>query len=162
MQISERARQADRGALAERDDRRLQGELERILEALADAAEELGGVRAVEDPWSQASVRRMMLRTASSPSWTTGVGPMAPTARIAAWGGLMTAVKLWIPNMPRFDTVKVPEESSGGVIAPARTRSASARVSLAIWPSDFLSASNTVGTTSASWPATATPTFTRP
>ena len=54
------------------------------------------------------------------------------------------------PNMPRFDTVKVPPPSSGGVIAPARTRSASARVSRAISPSDFSSASNTVGTTSAS------------
>ena len=36
-----------------------------------------------------------------------------------------------------------------------------ARDSRAIWPSDFESASNTVGTTSASWPATATPTLTR-
>jgi hypothetical protein len=73
----------------------------------------------------------------------------------------MTATKLWIPNMPRFDTVNVPDDSSGGVIAPARTRSASARDSREIWPSDLRSASNTVGTTSASCPATATPTFTR-
>ena len=68
-----------------------------------------------------------MLRTTTSPSRTTGVGAIAPTARIAACGGLMTATKLWIPNMPRLDTVNVPDESSGGVIAPARTRSASAR-----------------------------------
>ena len=73
----------------------------------------------------------------------------------------MTATKLWMPNMPRFETVNVPDESSGGVIAPARTRSASARVSRAMAPSDFVSASKTVGTTSASCPATATPTFTR-
>ena len=57
--------------------------------------------------------------------------------------------------------VKVPPDSSGGVIAPARTRSASARVSPAIARSDFESASNTVGTTSASCAATATPTLTR-
>ena len=34
--------------------------------------------------------------------------------------------------MPRFETVKVPPESSGGVIVPSRTRCASARVSVAI------------------------------
>ena len=80
---------------------------------------------------------------------------------IAACGGLMIAVNELIPNMPRFETVKVPPPSSGGVIVPARTRSASARVSRAISPSAFVSASNTVGTTSASSAATATPTFTR-
>ena len=73
----------------------------------------------------------------------------------------MTATKLSIPYMPRLETVNVPLESSGGVIAPARTRSATARASRAIWPSDLRSASKIVGTTSASWPATATPTFTR-
>ena len=62
----------------------------------------------------------------------------------------MTALNSVTPNMPRFETVNVPPESSGGVTALARTRSASARVSRAISPSDFLSASNTVGTTSAS------------
>ena len=103
----------------------------------------------------------MIWRTVTSPSRTTGVGAIAPTARIAACGELMIATKLWMPNMPRFETVKVPDESSGGVILPSRTRPASVRASVAIWPSDLLSASNTVGTTSASWPATATPTLTR-
>ena len=103
----------------------------------------------------------MMSRTTTSRSRTTGVGVSAPTARIAACGGLMTAAKFEIPYMPRLDTVKVPPESSGGVIMPARTRSASARASRAIWPSDLRSASNTVGTTSASCAATAMPTFTR-
>jgi len=73
----------------------------------------------------------------------------------------MIAVKLAIPYIPRFDTVNVPPPSSGGVIVPARTRSASARVSRAISPSDFSSASNTVGTISASSAATATPTLMR-
>ena len=41
------------------------------------------------------------------------------------------------PNMPRLETVNVPPPSSGGVIVPSRTRSASARVSRAISPSDF-------------------------
>ena len=61
----------------------------------------------------------------------------------------MIAVKLATPYMPRLDTVNVPPPSSGGVIVPSRTRAASARVSRAISPSDFSSASNTVGTTSA-------------
>ena len=73
----------------------------------------------------------------------------------------MIAVKLRMPNMPRFETVKVPPPSSGGVIDPSRTRSISARVSRAISPRAFVSASNTVGTTSAPSAATATPTLTR-
>ena len=73
----------------------------------------------------------------------------------------MTAEKLVTPNIPRLDTVKVPPDSSGGVIVPSRTRAASARVSVAIWRRPFWSASKTVGTTSASRAATATPTLTR-
>ena len=73
----------------------------------------------------------------------------------------MTAAKFEIPNIPRFETVKVPPESSGGVIVPSRTRSARARVSVAVWRRPLVSASKTVGTTSASRAATATPTFTR-
>ena len=67
---------------------------------------------------------------AISSSRTTGRSTIAPTARIAAWGGLITAEKLSIPNMPRLETVKVAPESSGGVIEPSRTFSASARDSL--------------------------------
>jgi len=96
-----------------------------------------------------------------SPSRTTGCSVIAPTARIAACGGLMTAVKWVTPYMPRLETVKVPPPSSGGRIELSRTRSARARVVRAISPSDLVSASKTVGTTRASWPATATPTFTR-
>ena len=44
----------------------------------------------------------------------------------------MTAEKLVTPNIPRLDTVKVPPDSSGGVIVPSRTRAASARVSVAM------------------------------
>ncbi len=73
----------------------------------------------------------------------------------------MIAAKLTMPYMPRLETVNVPPPSSGGVIVASRTRSASARVSRAISPSDFSSASKTVGTTSASCAATATPTLTR-
>ena len=38
----------------------------------------------------------------------------------------MIAVKLRIPYIPRFETVKVPPPSSGGVIVPSRTRATSA------------------------------------
>ena len=75
---------------------------------------------------------------------------IAPTARIAACGGLITAEKLSIPYIPRLETVKVAPESSGGVIDPSRTRSARARASAAISRSPLRSASKTVGTTSAS------------
>jgi hypothetical protein len=57
--------------------------------------------------------------------------------------------------------VNVPPLTSGGVILPSRTFSASSRAEREISPSDFWSASNTVGTTSASCAATAIPTFTR-
>ena len=73
----------------------------------------------------------------------------------------MMATNSRTPYMPRFETVNVPPESSGGVTDPSRTRAASARVSAAISRSVLRSASNTVGTTSASCAATATPTFTR-
>ncbi len=54
------------------------------------------------------------------------------------------------PNMPRLETVKVPPESSGGVIVPSRTLPARARASVAISRRPLRSASKTVGTTSAS------------
>ena len=73
----------------------------------------------------------------------------------------MMAVKLVMPYMPRFETVNVPPPSWGGVIVPSRTLAARARVSRAISPRALVSASNTVGTTSASWAATATPTLMR-
>ncbi len=85
-----------------------------------------------------------------SPSRTTGTSSIEPTARMPAWGGLMTAEKLVTPYIPRLDTVKVPPDSSGGVIDPSRTRAASARASVAIWRRPLRSASKTVGTTSAS------------
>ena len=109
-----------------------------------------GGVGAVEDAVvAHERERSACCATASSPSRATARGSTAPTARIATCGGLMIALKSLTPNMPRLDTVNVPPPSSGGVIEPSRTRSASVRVSRAISPSDLASASNTVGTTSA-------------
>src|SRR5215210_8039188 len=59
----------------------------------------------------------MIARTWTSPSRTTGRGVISPTARIAACGGLITAVKRLIPNIPRLETLNVPDESSGGAHA---------------------------------------------
>ena len=112
--------------------------------------------------WSQISVSVIRSRATTRPrSSTAGFFISAPTARIAAWGGLTIAVKRSIPYMPRFETLNVPPDSSGGVISPSRTRSISRRAWREISPSDFWSASWTTGTTSASWAATATPTLIR-
>src|SRR3954469_4026365 len=77
--------------------------------------------------WSQESVSSMVARTVSSPSRTTARGSSAPTARIAACGGLMTATKRRMPYMPRLGIVNVPAEDSGGVILAACTRSPGGR-----------------------------------
>ena len=50
----------------------------------------------------------MTVATAGWPFFTTTRCSPAPTARIVAWGGLMTAEKCLMPNMPRFDTAEVP------------------------------------------------------
>ena len=90
-----------------------------------------------------------------------GRGLTAPTARVAAWGGLITALKESMPYIPRFDTVKVPPASSGGSIVWPRTFAISSLERRAISPRERSSASKSVGTTSASPAATTIPTFTR-
>ena len=61
-----------------------------------------------------------------------GAARIAPTARIADWGGLMTAEKLSIPNIPRFETVNVAPDSSAGVIEPSRALATRVRATRAI------------------------------
>ena len=56
-------------------------------------------------------------------------------ARRRGWlpaAGLITAVKWSTPNIPRLLMVNVPPVNSSGLSRPARARSASARVSMAI------------------------------
>src|SRR3989475_6226894 len=60
--------------------------------------------------WSQLSVSRMRRRTTIVPSATTGFCVTDPTARIAASGGLITAVNWSMSNMPRFETENVRSE----------------------------------------------------
>ena len=76
--------------------------------------EELGAVGAVQDPVVAARLSGIRCAVVISPSRTTGRSTIDPTARIAAWGGLITAEKLVMPYIPRFETVNVPPESSGG------------------------------------------------
>ena len=72
------------------------------------------------------------------------------------------AVKEWTPKQPRFEMVKVPLESSSGPTVRARVRSISGRASRArSRASDFPSASDSTGTSSAPSTATAMPMFTR-
>src|SRR5680860_1330217 len=63
--------------------------------------------------WSQARSTCIRWALAISPSRTTGRSSTAPTARIAACGGLITAEKPSIPYIPRLETVKVAPELSG-------------------------------------------------
>ena len=80
---------------------------------------------------------------------------------MAASGGLITAVNWSIPNIPRFDTVKVPPVTSPAASLPARARPISSLASRATWVRVFRSASRTTGTTSPPSTATAIPTCTR-
>ena len=76
--------------------------------------------------WSQTSVSVIASRATTRPrSSTAGFFSSAPTASSAACGGLMIAVKRSMPYMPRFETVKVPPDTSGGVILRSRTFSIS-------------------------------------
>ena len=63
--------------------------------------------------WSAASVIRMIGRTTiwSSAAGTTS-GRVAPTARMAVWGGLMIAVNSSTPKGPRLEIVNVPSLTS--------------------------------------------------
>src|SRR6185437_12167021 len=62
--------------------------------------------------WSTVRVIVIIGLATSSPSRTTGRSSVAPTARIAACGGLSTAVNCSTPNMPRFEIVNVPPSRS--------------------------------------------------
>ena len=85
---------------------------------------------------------------------------MAPTARIAAWGGLITAMNESMPYMPRLLTVSEPPVYSAGLSERLRARSARSRASAEMADSPFLSASRMMGVMRPSSIATAMPTST--
>ncbi len=74
----------------------------------------------------------MRVRAWMDPSTTTGFSLIAPTARMVAAGGLMTAVNSSIPYIPRFETVKVAPWYSSGASFFSRARAISSRLSSAI------------------------------
>src|SRR5215813_9834852 len=82
----------------------------------------------------------------------------APTAKIVACGGLITASKLLMPYMPRLEIEVVPPWYSCGASRRLRARSARSRISLEISESDFSSAWRMMGVKSPPATATATPT----
>src|SRR5712691_10406709 len=80
------------------------------------------------------------------PASTTATSLIAPTARIAASGGLMMAVNSSTPYMPRFEIEKVAPLRSPSAGRPDRARSMTWRDSIEIWIRSFKSASCTTGT----------------
>ncbi len=57
----------------------------------------------------------------------------------------MMPVNSRTPNMPRFDTLKVPPWYSSGLSLLSRALTASARISSETMPSDLVSAPRTIG-----------------
>ena len=105
-------------------------------------------------------VSRIRRRGTIAPPTTAGICAMLPMATIPASGGLMTAVKCSMSNMPRFETENVAPVYSSGVSLRSRARPASARASVEICRSDFPSAWRMTGVMSPSSIATAMPRWT--
>src|SRR5262249_51279269 len=109
--------------------------------------------------WSHVSVSSMRGRTAGCPSTATTLSSTAPTARIAACGGLSTAMNRSMPYIPRFEIVNVPPSRSPCCSLPARARSTRSARTFAISATLRRSAERMTGTTSPFGTATAMPTF---
>src|SRR5579864_6252504 len=88
----------------------------------------------------------MTLPGTMRPPSTTGTSLIAPTARIAASGGLMIATNSSTPYMPRLEIEKVAPLRSPSLGRPDRARSMTCRDSIEIWTRSFRSASCTTGT----------------
>ena len=94
----------------------------------------------------------------SSPLTTARFSP-PPTARIVECGGLITAVKSFTPNIPRFETALVPPWYSSGFSFRSFARAAKSFISLAIVESVLVSTARMIGVISPLFgSATATPT----
>lgn len=78
-------------------------------------------------------------------SSTTTLFSAALTARMHAWGGFIMAEKLCTPNIPKFEMVKVPPESSLGFSLPSLALAAKSFTSLAISSRPFKLVAWTVG-----------------
>src|SRR6478736_4927119 len=70
------------------------------------------------------------------PLLTIARSSLAPTARMVACGGLITAVKSLMPYMPRLETAVVPPWYSSGLSFRERARAAKSFISADIVDSD--------------------------
>ena len=93
-----------------------------------------------------------------SPFLATARSSPAPTARMVACGGLMTAAKSLMPNMPRLETAAVPPWYSSGLSLRPLARAPRSFISLEIAESVFSSARRTMGVMRPPGMETATPT----
>ena len=88
-------------------------------------------------------------------SCTTGFFTVAPTARMAALGGLMMAVNRSTPIMPRLEMQNVPPVNCSGLSFLALASPASSRASTLIWKIVLRCVSRMTGVISPSSIATA-------
>src|SRR3954454_19026872 len=109
--------------------------------------------------WSTVSVIVIIGFTTTAPPSTTGVSIVAPTARIAACGGVGTATDCSIPYMPRFEIVNVPSSRSCAVSLLLRARPTTSPRAAPTSTSDSRSTERTTGTTRPWGAATAMPMF---
>src|SRR5918992_164963 len=109
--------------------------------------------------WSHVSVIVIVGRTTTSQPSATARGSAAPTARIAACGGLSTAMNCSTPYMPRFEIVNVPSARSSCFSFPSRVRPTRSARTFAISWIVSRSAPLTTGTIRPCGAATAMPTF---
>src|SRR5690606_27650739 len=109
--------------------------------------------------WSTPRVRVIWAAAPKKPSRTMGRWLMRPTARMAAWGGLMMGMNSSTRHMPRLVTVKVPPASRSGGREPARACSARACSSVWISTGTLRSTWRMTGTSSPRGVSTATATL---
>jgi hypothetical protein len=87
---------------------------QRLLDQFPQRSEEGGGDGSIDGPVIDGQVSAMVVPTVTWSPRTTGWRTASPMARMAACGGLITAVNCRMPYMPRLLTVKVLQESSSG------------------------------------------------
>ena len=109
--------------------------------------------------WSQESVMLITVATTIWSPFTTARFSPPPTARIVECGGLITAVKSFTPNIPRFDTALVPPWYSSGFNLRSLARAVKSFISFAIVDSVLVSTARMIGVMRPLFgSATATPT----
>ena len=138
---------------------RLEQQEGRRLEEVPQGRQEGRAHGAVDDPVVAESVSDILWPMATWSPLTTGFRTAAPTARIAALGGLIIAQNRSIPIIPRFETQKVPPVNSSGASFLSRALLPSALASVLIAKRVFRWASLMTGVIRPSASATANDTW---